>query len=46
MPHNEIPVHVTTWVDEGVADVVTALNTVPGVRPLDSCEAGPDGTRG
>lgn len=46
MPHNEIPVQVTAWVNEGVAELVTALNTVPGVMTLDSCEADPDGARG
>jgi hypothetical protein len=46
MPSNEIPVQVTAWVDEGVADLVTALNTVPGVMTPGSCEAGPDGARG
>jgi hypothetical protein len=29
MPHREIPVRVTAWVDEGIADLVTALNEVP-----------------
>jgi|SRR6266487_1857576 len=38
MPHHEIPVQVTAWVDEGVADLVTALNAVPGAITLDSCQ--------
>jgi hypothetical protein len=43
MRHREIPVRVTAWVDEGVADLVVALNAVPGVLTLDSCQEGPDG---
>jgi hypothetical protein len=43
MPHREIPVQVTAWVDEGIADLVVALNAVPGVITLDSCQEGPDG---
>jgi hypothetical protein len=43
MPHREIPVQVTAWVDEGVADLVVALNAVPGVLTLDSCQECPDG---
>jgi hypothetical protein len=39
MPHREIPVQVTAWIDEGVADLVVALNAWPGVITLDSCEA-------
>jgi hypothetical protein len=39
--HREIPVQVTAWVDEGVADLVTALNAVPGVETLDSCQEDP-----
>ena len=41
--HREIPVKVTAWVDEGIADLVIALNEVPGVETLDSCQEGPDG---
>jgi hypothetical protein len=41
MPHREIPVRVTAWVDEGVADLVTALNTIGGVMTLDSCQEDP-----
>lgn len=43
MPHREIPIQVTAWVDEGVADLVVALNAVPGVLTLDSCQEEPDG---
>jgi hypothetical protein len=43
MSHHEIPVQVTAWVDEGVADLVTALNAVGGVMTLDSCQEEPDG---
>lgn len=39
MTHREIPVRVTAWVDEGVADLVLALNVWPGLLTLDSCEA-------
>ncbi len=40
--HREVPVKVTAWVDEGVADLVLALNEIPGVKTLDSCQADPD----
>lgn len=43
MPHREVPVQVTAWVDEGVAELVAALNAVPGVMTLDSCQEGSDG---
>lgn len=43
MAHREVPVKVTAWVDEGIADLVTALNDLPGVETLDSCQEGPDG---
>jgi hypothetical protein len=43
MPHREIPVQVTAWVDEGVADLVTALNALGGVMTLDSCQEEPGG---
>jgi hypothetical protein len=35
--HSGIPVKVTEWVDEGVADLVLALNEIPGVKTLDTC---------
>jgi len=43
MPHREIPVQVTAWVDEGVAELVTALNAWPGILTLDSCQEDPAG---
>jgi hypothetical protein len=43
MQHREIPVQVNAWVDEGVAELVTALNTLPGVQTLDSCQEGRNG---
>lgn len=37
--HRERPVQVTAWVDEGVAELVEALNGIPGVSTLvHSCE--------
>src|SRR5580700_7381041 len=36
--HKEIPVNVIAWVDEGVAELVSALNLIPGIETLDSCE--------
>jgi len=41
--HREVPVKVTAWVDEGVSELVAALNSVPGVMTLDSCQERPDG---
>lgn len=38
MGHTEVPVKVTAWVDEGVADLVLALNQFEDVVTLDSCE--------
>lgn len=43
MPHTEVPVRVNAWVDQGVAELVAALNDLPGVLTLDSCECGADG---
>jgi hypothetical protein len=43
MAHHEVPVKVTAWVDEDVADLVLALNAMPGVLTLDSCQEDPDG---
>lgn len=37
-PHKTVPIMVWVDVDEGVADVVTYLNTIPGVRTLASCQ--------
>ena len=36
--HQEIPVKVTAWVDEGIAPLVLALNELPDVETLDSCQ--------
>jgi hypothetical protein len=36
--HQEIPVKVTAWVDEGVAPLVTALNEFERVITVDSCQ--------
>ena len=41
--HREVPIQVNAWVDEGVAELVTALNAMPGVMTLDSCQERPDG---
>ena len=41
-PHREIPVKVTAWVDEGVAPLVVALNELPDVMTLDSCQGDKD----
>lgn len=43
MPHTEVPVKVNAWVDQGVAELVAALNEVNGVVTLDSCECDPAG---
>ena len=39
--HREVPVQVNAWVDEGIADLVIALNAIPGIETLDSCEEDP-----
>lgn len=36
--HKEIPVQVWADVDEGIADMVIYLNTIPGVRTMSSCQ--------
>jgi len=36
--HLEVPVKVTAWVDEGVVQLVEALNEFPDVVTLDSCQ--------
>jgi hypothetical protein len=36
--HPEVPIKVTAWVDEGVAPLVAALNSLDGVMTLDSCQ--------
>jgi hypothetical protein len=38
--HHEVPVKVTAWVDEGIAPLVLALNELPDVQTLDSCQGG------
>jgi hypothetical protein len=40
LPHREVPVKVTAWVDEGVAPLVVALNDFERVLTVDSCEGG------
>ena len=40
MGHTEVPVKVTAWVDEGVAPLVLALNELPEIVTLDSCQGG------
>jgi hypothetical protein len=37
-PHKEVQVKVNAFVDEGIARLVVALNTIDGVVTLDSCE--------
>ncbi len=39
--HREVPVQVNAWVDEGVAELVLALNAIPGIETLDSCQEDP-----
>lgn len=36
--HNTVPVQVWADVDEGIADLVRYLNTIPGVRTHASCQ--------
>lgn len=38
--HNQIQVKVNALVDEGIADLVTALATVPDLITLESCQGG------
>lgn len=40
--HAQVPVKVNAYVDEGVADLVAALATVPGLVTVDSCQGRPD----
>jgi hypothetical protein len=40
--HTGSPSRFTAGVDEGLADLVTALNTMPGVMTPGSCQPGPD----
>jgi hypothetical protein len=39
--HHEVPVKVNAWVDEGVADLVTALSEIDGLVTLESCQGEP-----
>ena len=41
--HRELLVKVNTYVDEGVAALVAALNELDGVMTLDGCESGERG---
>ncbi len=40
-PHREVPIKVTTWVDVGVVPLVRALNELPNVTTLASCQGDP-----
>lgn len=40
--HREIPVKVTAWIDEGIVPLVLALNALPNVETLDSCQGRQD----
>ncbi len=40
-PHRTVPVQVWADIDEGIADLVRYLNTIPGVRTDASCEGTP-----
>jgi hypothetical protein len=39
--HREVPVKVNAWVDEGVADLVSALSEIDGLITLESCQGDP-----
>jgi hypothetical protein len=36
--HKQVPVKVTAFVDEGIAEVVKALNDIDGISTFSSCE--------
>jgi len=36
--HREVPVKVNAWVDEGIADLVSALSEIDGLITLESCQ--------
>jgi hypothetical protein len=36
--HREVPVKVNAWVDEGIADLVSALSEINGLVTLESCQ--------
>lgn len=38
--HKEVEVKVNALVDEGVADLIVALSTVPGLVTMESCQGG------
>jgi len=38
--HRQTWVKVNTQVDSGIAELIQALNTFPGLRTLESCESG------
>jgi hypothetical protein len=42
--HREVLVKVNAWVDEGIADLVSALSEIEGLITLESCQ-GDAGTR-
>lgn len=37
-PHKTVPVMVWADVDEGIAEMVRYLNTIPGIRTISSCQ--------
>jgi hypothetical protein len=43
--HRQVAVKVTALVDEGVAELVEALNRIDGVRTLESCQGHADYAR-
>lgn len=36
--HREVPVRVNAWVDEGIADLVSALSEIGGLVTIESCQ--------
>lgn len=38
--HREVAVKVNAYVDEGIADLVSALSEVPGLVTMESCQGG------
>ncbi len=38
--HRDVPVKVNAWVDEGIADLVSALSEFDGIVTLESCQGG------
>lgn len=39
--HREVPVKVNAWVDEGIADLVSALSEIDGLQTIESCQGEP-----